>query len=73
MQEKKDRQKKDMESWGSMRWLGAGIEFCGVICIFSYFGYLLDKRLNTSPLLLLTGFFIGFVGMVYLFYKDSKK
>jgi F0F1-type ATP synthase assembly protein I len=67
-----DREKRE-DQWGGLRWMGAGVEFCGVICLFCFAGYWLDKRLNTSPFLLLTGFFIGFVGMVYLFYKDSKK
>ena len=53
--------------------MGAGIEFCGVIAIFSYIGYRLDSFLDTGgPFLLITGFFISFIGMMYLFYKDSK-
>lgn len=66
------RENRD-DDWSGLRWMGAGIEFCGVICLFCFGGYMLDKRFDTSPFLLLTGFFISFVGMVYLFYKDSKK
>jgi len=55
-----------------LRWMGAGVEFCGVICLFSYIGYRIDRHFDTSPFLLLTGFFIGFTGMLYLFYKESK-
>ena len=55
-----------------LRWMGAGVEFCGVISLFSYFGYKLDKRFDTSPLLLIVGFFISFIGMVYVYYKESR-
>ncbi len=68
-----DSRKKDKFRSSSLRWMGAGIEFCGVISIFTFFGYKLDEWLNSSPFLLLAGFFIGFIGMVYLFYKDSKE
>ena len=67
-----DRENRDGD-WSGLRWMGAGIEFCGVICLFCFAGHMLDKRFDTSPFLLLTGFFISFVGMVYLFYKDSRK
>lgn len=66
------RKKGDSQSQ-PLRWMGAGIEFCGVISIFCFLGHKLDKHFDTGPFLLLTGFFVGFVGMVYLFYKDSKK
>jgi F0F1-type ATP synthase assembly protein I len=56
-----------------LRWMSAGIEFCGVIAVFVFGGYLLDSYFHTSPWLLLTGFFVSFIGMVYLFYKESKK
>jgi F0F1-type ATP synthase assembly protein I len=71
----KEDKKKSEDSFGriGMRWMGAGIEFCGVIVVFCYMGYKLDQHFNTRPILLLTGFFISFVGMVYLFYKDSKE
>ena len=69
---KNGRRKNDSQRSG-LQWMGAGIEFCGVIGIFCYIGYRLDKFLNTGgPFLLITGFFIGFIGMVYLFYKESK-
>ncbi len=69
-----DEKKRDTDTGRSgLRWMGAGLEFCGVIAIFAFFGYMLDAHLHTSPWLLLTGFFIGFIGMVYLFYKESKK
>ena len=62
--------KDDMPKHG-YRWIGAGIEFCGVIGLFSYMGYRLDGFLDSSPFLLITGFLISFIGMVYIFYKDS--
>ncbi len=65
-------EKKDMQR-GGLRWMGAGIEFCGVIAIFCFIGYKLDKHFDKSPLFLLTCFFVSFIGMLYLFYKDSKK
>ena len=64
---------KDKPQRSGLQWMGAGIEFCGVIAIFSYIGYRLDSFLDTGgPFLLITGFFISFIGMMYLFYKDSK-
>ena len=64
---------KKREERSGLRWMGAGIEFCGVIGLFSYFGYRLDRYFGFRiPILLMTGFFIGFIGMVWLFYKDSK-
>jgi F0F1-type ATP synthase assembly protein I len=69
-----DEKNRDTDTGQSgLRWMGAGLEFCGVIAIFTFFGYKLDAHFHTSPWLLLTGFFIGFIGMVYLFYKESKK
>jgi len=58
---------------GGLRWMGAGIEFCGVIAVITGCGYMLDAYFGTSPWLLLTGFFVGFAGMTYLFYKESRK
>ncbi|HIJ66962.1 MAG TPA: AtpZ/AtpI family protein [Planctomycetes bacterium] len=70
--EKDDRQ-KDKPQRSGLEWMGAGIEFCGVIAIFCYIGHRLDGFFNTGgPFLLVTGFFISFIGMMYLFYKESK-
>jgi F0F1-type ATP synthase assembly protein I len=74
LNEQEDKKRRDDDTGRSgLRWMGAGIEFCAVIAIFCYFGYKLDQYLGTGPFLLLTGFFIGFIGMVYLFYKESKE
>ncbi len=65
--------KEDDSSRNSLRWLSAGVEFCVVIGIFSYFGYWLDKRLDCGPGMLIICFLVGFIGMVYTFYKDANK
>jgi len=56
-----------------MRWSGFGLEFGGVIALFCYAGYQLDERFSSSPWFLLSGFFLGFIGMMYLLYKEIKK
>ena len=53
------------------RWAGIGIEFCGVLAVFCYMGYKLDEALGTGPWLLVTGFFVGFVGMLYIIIKQA--
>ncbi|MEN6386651.1 MAG: AtpZ/AtpI family protein [Phycisphaerales bacterium] len=53
-----------------LKWSSLGIEFGGVIAVFCYIGYKIDAALNSSPFFLLGGFFIGFIGMLYLTYKQ---
>jgi len=56
----------------SLRWLGFGFEFAGVLAIFSWLGYQADQKLgHEGPWLLLTGFGIGFAGMMYLLIKET--
>ena len=55
------------------KWAGIGFEFAGVIGIFVYMGYVADEKFETGPWLLLTGFFVGFVGMLYLVFKEVWK
>ena len=56
-----------------MKWSGIGIEFAGVIALFTYIGYKLDEKLHTSgPWFLLGGFFVGFIGMIYIVIKDTR-
>jgi len=65
-----DELKPDRKGGNYTKWLGLGIEFCGVIGIFCYIGYKLDESLDTRPWLLLTGFFVGFTGMLYSILKQ---
>jgi F0F1-type ATP synthase assembly protein I len=53
------------------KWLGIGVEFCGVVGVFCYMGYRLDKALGTSPWLLVSGFFVGFAGMLYIIIRQT--
>jgi len=54
------------------RWLGLGIEFAGTVAVFCYIGYKLDEALNKSPWFLLSGFFVAFIGMLYLIIKQTR-
>lgn len=67
-----DPQSQNGNKQNYVRWLGFGIEFAGVIAIFCYIGYKLDETLHTSPWFLLTGFFVGFIGMFYLLLKEAR-
>jgi hypothetical protein len=59
-------------SGGSMRWMGYGIEFLGVIGLFAGAGYWADQKLaHRIPWMMLTGFGMAFVGMVYLLWKET--
>ena len=55
-----------------MKWSGLGVEFAGVIFLFCFFGYRLDEKFRTSPWFLLAGFFLGFIGMLYIIIKDTR-
>lgn len=57
---------------GAGRWLGLGVEFGGVIGIFTWAGYWADRKLGSSPWLMVTGLMVGFVGMTYLLYKETR-
>ena len=70
MQQQSGSQKND-NGREYARWAGLGFEFVGVLAIFCYMGYRLDKALNTSPWFLLTGFAVGFIGMFYTILKQS--
>jgi F0F1-type ATP synthase assembly protein I len=65
--------KSDKKKWKTMmKWSGLGVEFAGVIVLFCFFGYKLDEKLQTSPWFLLAGFFLGFIGMLYIVIKDTR-
>ena len=55
----------------ALRWMGFGIEFIGVMAIFSYAGWWADQKLDTGPWLMLIGFAVAFTGMIYLLYKET--
>ena len=68
-----DQQDKNNKKWRSVvKWSGLGIEFCGVVALFCYFGFKLEEKFQTSPWLFLAGFFFGFIGMLYLIFKDLR-
>jgi F0F1-type ATP synthase assembly protein I len=54
------------------RWLGIGVEFCGVLGVFCYIGFKIDERFGTSPLFLIVSFFFAFTGMFYLILKETR-
>ena len=56
----------------SYRWMGYGVEFIGVIGLFMWLGHLADEKFQTSgPWWLLTGFFVAFIGMIYMLLKET--
>ncbi len=67
-----DRISNDKNKRYYFKWLGFGIEFGGVVAVFCYMGYQLDAALDTSPYFLLTGFFLSFIGMLYLVFKQTR-
>lgn len=52
---------------------GAGIEFVSSIVFFVIGGYYLDRYLQSEPLWLLVGFFLGFVFAFYSLIKRAKE
>jgi F0F1-type ATP synthase assembly protein I len=67
-----DNKSSDSQGASYARWIGFGIEFCGVLAVCSFLGYKLDQWLNTTfPWFLLAGFFTGFAGMLYLVIKET--
>jgi ATP synthase protein I len=63
----------DNKKWKTIaKWSGLGIEFGGVVAIFTWFGLKLDEKFDTSPWFLLTGIFVGVIGMLYIIIKDTR-
>lgn len=52
---------------------GAGFEFVSSIVFFVIGGYYLDGYLQSEPLWLLVGFFLGFVFAFYSLIKRAKE
>ena len=79
MEEPGESQRQEAESRtsgsndkSSYRWLGFGMEFVGVICVFMWLGHLADRKFQTTrPWWLLTGFFVSLIAMVYLLIKET--
>jgi F0F1-type ATP synthase assembly protein I len=71
MQQESNSQKND--DGYNAKWFGIATEFVGVLAVFCYIGYKLDKALDSSPWFLLTGFAVGFTGMFYTILKQSRK
>jgi F0F1-type ATP synthase assembly protein I len=63
--------KSDKENAAYLKWLGFGVEFCGVLGVFCYIGYKIDEHFATSPLFLIISFFFAFAGMFYLMLKQT--
>ena len=67
-----NQDKSPDEDRKALRWMGFGLEFAGVLAIFSYAGWWADEKLDHEwPWLLLVGFGIGFIGMMYHLYKET--
>ena len=66
-----DKKSPDSQGASYAKWVGFGIEFCGVLAVCSFLGYKIDQWLNSSPWFLLAGFFVGFAGMLYLIIKET--
>ena len=49
-----------------------GIEFALIMCLGTFCGYWLDRRLNTFPYLILTGSFIAFALALYVLVMHAK-
>ena len=50
---------------------GIGLEFGGVIGLFTFGGYWADQRFQTEPWCLLGAFFFALIGMTYLIIKRT--
>ena len=66
---------KDTENFSrkEYRWIGVGMEFCLGVLFFCFIGYLIDIwTKNEEPEFMITGFFIGFVFMIYWLLKLTR-
>jgi F0F1-type ATP synthase assembly protein I len=70
MKKNKTSDRDSENNFDYLKWSSLGFEFGGVIAVFCYIGYKIDAALNSSPFFLLGGFFVGFIGMFYLIYKQ---
>ena len=65
-----DNNKKNVNPFAKLA--SIGIEFGIMAAIFCYIGYKVDAAYDTSPFFLLAGFFVSFIGMLYLTFKQVK-
>ncbi|TGN20676.1 AtpZ/AtpI family protein [Leptospira idonii] len=65
-----DDKKKEPSQLGMV---GAGFEFVTSILFFVVAGYYADEYFQTSPFLLLIGFFLGFAYSFYALIKRAKE
>ena len=56
----------------ALKWMSFGIEFVGVLAIFSCLGWWADQKLDSRPWFMLIGFAVGFTGMMYFLYKETE-
>ncbi len=56
-----------------MAMAGVGFEFVSSIVLFVLIGYYADEYFQTSPALLLVGFFLGFGYSFYILIKRAKE
>lgn len=47
---------------GYARYAGVGVQYAATLGLFAWGGHALDSRFDTSPLLLIAGVLLGFVG-----------
>ncbi len=64
--------KQDSQYRTGLKWLGYGVEFMGVIGIFTYGGYRADEMFDTTPWLMVSGMLVALTGMIYLLIKDTS-
>ena len=57
---------------GWYRMAGVGTEFVAAIGVFGAVGWFLDRWLDSSPWLLITGFGLGFAVGLWLMYKAAR-
>ena len=61
---------KDLKN--GIKYASLGIEFASMILGLGLVGYYIDKKLNSSPLFLIIGMFLGFISGIYRLYRISK-
>jgi len=64
------RDRNGSEYW---KWSGLGFEFAGVVLLFIYFGYLVDRRWHSDPWGMIAGGAIGLIGGIYWVAKEGLR